>query len=84
MDQVFLARIKRNASTGVFDKGLEVRSNLEEAKQGFHAYMAAYAYGHDQTVDFVQCIVFDENGLVRIGQTWYATETQEPEQEPSE
>lgn len=70
MNEVFLARIKRNEETGTFDKGLEVRADLDDAKQGFHAYMGAYAYGHDATVDFVQCVVFDNTGLVRIGETW--------------
>ena len=80
MNEVFLARIKRNAETGVFEKGLEVRNGLDDAKQGFHAYMAAYAYGHDATVDFVQCVVFDETGLVRIGETWKpAVEEPNPE-----
>lgn len=48
---VFLARAKRIEATGAYEKGLEVRPSLDDARQGFHAYMAAYAYGHDQTVD---------------------------------
>ena len=79
MNEVFLARVKRNKDTGVFEKGLEVRNDLDDAKQGFHAYMAAYAYGHDQTVDFAQCVVFDETGLVRMNETWSA-----PVEEPVE
>jgi len=80
---VFLARAKRNAETGVIDKGLEVRQSLDDAKQGFHAYMAAYAYGHDQTVDKVWCLVFDEGNMVRIGEVWMKPEVEpEPEPEP--
>lgn len=72
MAEVFMARAKRNATTGVIEKGLEVRPSLDDARQGFHAYMAAYAYGHDQTVDKVWCLVFDESNMVRIGEVWEA------------
>jgi len=75
---VFLARAKRNAETGAIEKGLEVRPSLDDAKQGFHAYMAAYAYGHDQTVDKVWCLVFDESNMVRISEVWEA-----PQPEPN-
>lgn len=80
MAEVFMARAKRNASTGVWEKGLEVRTSLDDAKQGFHAYMAAYAYGHDPTVDQVNCLVFDQNNITRIGEVWNAPEP-EPEAE---
>ena len=80
MAEVFMATAKRNASTGVWEKGLEVRTSLDDAKQGFHAYMAAYAYGHDQTVDRVRCLVFDQDNVTRIGEVWNAPEP-EPEAE---
>ena len=76
MAEVFVARAKRNASTGVWEKGLEVRTSLDDAKQGFHAYMAAYAYGHDQNTDKVNCLVFDQDNMVRIGEVW---EAEQPE-----
>lgn len=79
-EMVFLARAKRNAETGAIEKGLEVRPSLDDAKQGFHAYMAAYAYGHDQTVDKVWCLVFDQTNMVRIGEVWEKP-TEEPEPE---
>lgn len=79
MAECFMARAKRNASTGVYEKGLEVRTSVEDAKQGFHAYMAAYAYGHDQTVDRVQCMVFDQTNMVLLGEVW---EKPQPEPEP--
>ena len=71
--KVFLARIKRSTE-GTYEKGLEVRNDMDDARQGFHAYMAAYAYGHDQTVNYVQCKVFDQEGLVRLNETWNAPE----------
>jgi hydroxypyruvate isomerase len=72
MAEVFMARAKRNVSTGVWEKGLEVRTSLDDAKQGFHAYMAAYAYGHDQNTDKVNCLVFDQDNMVRISEVWEA------------
>lgn len=78
MAEVFMARAKRNASTGVWEKGLEVRPSLDDAKQGFHAYMAAYAYGHDQNTDKVNCLVFDQDNMVRISEVWEA-----PQPEPN-
>lgn len=39
--KVFLARIKRTEATGAYEKGLEVRNSVDDAMQGFHAYMAA-------------------------------------------
>lgn len=75
--KIFLARVKRNVE-GVYEKGLEVRNSMDDARQGFHAYMAAYAYGHDATVEYVQCMVFDQNGLIRLNEQWAA-----PEPEPN-
>lgn len=72
--KIFLARVKRNVE-GVYEKGLEVRNSMDDARQGFHAYMAAYAYGHDATVEYVQCMVFDQGGLIRLNEQWTAPET---------
>ena len=73
MEKVFLARVKRTKATGVIDKGLEVRNDIDDARQGFHAYMAAYAYGHDQTVDYVQCVVFNPENMILMSETWEAS-----------
>ena len=81
--KVFLARIKRIEATGVYDKGLEVRNDVDDATQGYHAYMAAYAYGHDATVDFCQCMVFTKNNIVLKAETWTKSEP-EPEPEAEE
>lgn len=76
-DKIFLARIKRNKETGAVEKGLEVRNSLDDAKQGFHAYLAAYAYGHDTNTDYVQCVLFNcYNGML-LGETWTLPEEQE-------
>lgn len=84
MAEVFMARAKRNATTGVWEKGLEVRTSLEDAKQGFHAYMAAYAYDHDQNTDKVNCLVFDQDNIVRIGEVWERAQVTEPEEATEE
>ena len=78
MEKVFLARVKRTKATGVIDKGLEVRNDMDDAKQGFHAYMAAYAYGHDQTVDYAQCLVFNSQNQTLLSETWEAPAEPEP------
>lgn len=79
--KVFLARVKRSKE-GVYEKGLEVRNSMDDANQGFHAYMAAYAYGHDSTVDYVHCLVFDQNCLVRRNERW-PLPGEEPNVEPT-
>ena len=79
MDKVFLARIKRVAATGVIDKGLEVRNDMDDARQGFHAYMAAFGYGHDATIDYAQCVVISPDNRILLSETWEA-----PEPEPNE
>ena len=76
-DKIFLARIKRNKTTGVIEKGLEVRNGFDDAKQGFHAYLAAYAYGHDQTVDYVQCMLFNCYNDLLLGETWKLSEQEQ-------
>ena len=78
--KVFLARIKRIEETGAYEKGLEVRNDVDDAMQGFHAYMAAYGYDHDATVDFCQCMVFTKNNIVLKAETWMKPEPEEPEE----
>ena len=52
----FLHQIKHNKTTGNWDKGIVVKSeanvdNCESAKQGYHAYLGAYAYGNNADTD---------------------------------
>jgi hypothetical protein len=83
----FLHRIKRTSD--VFDKGIEVkntgtsRENLEAAIQAYHAYLGAYAYGHDANTDFVSCMITDMSGAVikPYDETWKVY-VPEPEPEP--
>ena len=80
--KVFLARIKRTEATGAYEKGLEVRNSVDDAMQGFHAYMAAYGYDHDATVDFCQCMVFTKNNIVLKAETWMKPEPEPEAEEP--
>ena len=64
MNKFFLVQIKANKD-GIFEKGVVVKDTLDDARQSYHAYLGAYGYGHDATIDYVQCMVIDINGMVR-------------------
>lgn len=65
MAKFFMARIKHNSTNDAWDKGVEVKDSLDDARQSFHAYLGAYGYGHDAGTDYVQCAILDINGAVR-------------------
>lgn len=60
----FLVQIQRSTE-GVYNKGVVVKETLDGARQSFHAYLGAYGYGNNAEVDYVQCMVIDEDGRVR-------------------
>ena len=75
MDQVFfLHQIKR--TNGTIDKGIVVKATYEAAKQGYHAYLGAYAYGQNAETDYVQCAITDVTGNVLLAETWIGYETE--------
>ena len=74
----FHHRIKK--TNGTYDKGIEVKETFEAAKQSYHAYLGAYAYGQNPQTDFVSVMITDDNGTMMMGETWKA-EQPEPEQE---
>lgn len=81
----FLHQAKHNKTNDTWDKGIVVKSaagakNFELAKQGYHAYLGAYAYGQSADTDFVQCYVTGLDGAVLLSETW----TAEAETEPAE
>lgn len=83
----FHHQIKHNKNTGAWDKGIVVKAaegedNLSAAKQSYHAYLGAYAYGHDPNTDYVSCKVTDLNGTALLEETWevFILE-EEPEEE---
>lgn len=82
MDKFFMHRIKRTA--GVFDKGIEVHDSVESAKQAYHAYLGAYAYGHSADTDYVQCKITDWEGYRVEEETWHPVVIEPIEEQPEE
>ena len=76
-DKYFLLQAKR--TNGTIEKGVVVKDTLEAAKQSYHAYLGAYAYGHDPATDYVLCDIKDKANVSRLGEVWEA-----PEPEPNE
>ena len=62
-EKFFLVQIYHKGET--WSKGVVVHDSLDAARQGYHAYLGAYGYGHDATIDFVECMVVDMYGVVR-------------------
>lgn len=69
-NKFFLHEIKRTGET--INKGIVVADTYDAAKQGYHAYLGAYAYGHEANTDFVSCMITDMSGMVLLSETWLA------------
>lgn len=74
-NKFFLHQIKR--TNGTIDKGIVVKDTYEAAKQGYHAYLGAYAYGQNADTDFVSCHITDMTGTVLMTETWLKAEPAE-------
>ena len=72
----FLHQIKHTSDA--YDKGIVVKETFEAAKQSYHAYLGAYAYGQNPQTDFVSVMITDDNGTMMMGETWKVEA--EPEQ----
>ena len=57
MDKFFLVQIKQ--TSGTIEKGVVVKDTLDAARQSFHAYLAAYAYGQNPNTDYVCMEIID-------------------------
>lgn len=75
-NKFFLHQIKR--TSGSIDKGIVVKDTFEGAKQSYHAYLGAYAYGQNAGTDYVSCEITDVYGTRMMGETWVGPEP-EPE-----
>jgi len=75
----FLVQVKR--TNGNISKGVVVHDSFDAAKQGFHAYLGAYAYGHEAGTDYVMAEVIDAHGLGLVGEYWEEVVEPEPEVE---
>lgn len=65
----FLHQIKHTKSA--YDKGIVTKDTFEAAKQGYHAYLGAYAYGQNADTDFVSCMISDdETGMILMNECW--------------
>lgn len=80
MDVVyFLSQAKRK--NGAFEKGLAVHQTADAARQGFHAYLSAFGYGHEEGTDYCYAAVNDSNGaVVEAPVVWKVAE---PKPEPN-
>lgn len=67
----FIHEIRGHDGT-IDNKGIVVAETYDAAKQGYHAYLGAYAYGHDANTDFVSCMITDMTGSVLMAETWLA------------
>ncbi len=76
MDKYFFHDIRGKAGA-VTNKGIAVKETLEAAKQSYHAYMGAYAYGNNADTDFVSTFISDSNGTILLADVWKATESVE-------
>jgi len=73
-EKFFLHQIKR--TNGTIEKGIVVKDTFEGAKQSYHAYLGAYAYGQQADTDFVSVMISNVKGIVLMGETWTAPEVQ--------
>ena len=69
-NKFFMHRVKRTSNE--FDKGIEVKDTYDAAKQSYHAYLGAYAYGNNANTDFVQAMITDMSGATLMQETWLA------------
>ena len=70
MDKFFLIQIKR--TNGTIEKGIVVKDSLDSAKQSYHAYLGAYAYGNHENTDYVLVQIMNGAGLGLFGEVWEA------------
>ena len=61
-DKFFLTQISRK--NGTYTKGVVVKDTLDAARQSYHAYLGAYGYGNDATVDYVAVYIADMSGRI--------------------
>ena len=57
-NKFFLHQIK--VTNGTIDKGIVVKNTLDEALQGYHAYLGAYAYGQQKDTTFVDVMITEK------------------------
>ena len=78
MKNLFFIHEIRGMQNEITNKGIVVAETYDAAKQGYHAYLGAYAFGHDADTDFASCMISDKSGTVLMAETWNAPQP-EPE-----
>lgn len=78
MDKFFLVQIKQ--TNGTMEKGVVVKDTLDAARQSYHAYLGAYAFGNAANTDYVQVAILDGNGSIYDHDIW-KVEQEEPTNE---
>lgn len=81
-NKFFMHQIKR--TNGTIEKGIVVKDTYEGAKQSYHAYLGAYAYGQNANTDYVSCMITDISGAVMMRETWAAPEEEAVPEEPAD
>lgn len=76
-NKIFLHQIKQ--TNGTIDKGIVVKDTYEAAKQSYHAYLGAYAYGQNEQTDYVQCMITNMTGNILMQETWIKPGQEEEE-----
>lgn len=71
MDKYFLVQVKRTKNT--IEKGVVVKDSFDAARQSYHAYLGAYAYGNNAETDYVMVQILDSNGTGMMGEVWEAS-----------
>ena len=71
MEIYILTQVKH--TNGTTEKGCVIKQTLDEVKQSYHAYLGAYAYGHDANTDYVLCEVMDAQGNRLAFEVWDGT-----------
>lgn len=77
---LFLHQIKH--TNDAYDKGIVLKDTFEAAKQSYHAYLGAYAYGQHPQTDFVSVMITDEDGTNKMSEVWKKYVDPEPQPEP--
>lgn len=71
-NKFFIHQIKK--TNDLIEKGIVVKDSFESAKQGYHAYLGAYAYGQNPETNFVSCMISDMSGSILMSETWVKSE----------
>lgn len=79
MDKFYLVQVKR--TNGITEKGVVIKDTFDDAKQSYHAYLGAYAFGKDANTDYVMVEILDGKGLGLMGECWEKVVEPEPEPE---